>query len=87
MPKNRTMFGNDELTDPKLASWISKSKNNDAALCSLCKRAFCVSNGGLYQVLHHQKGAKHDGLSKALQQQPRLHVTWVLVTCLWAVLQ
>jgi hypothetical protein len=73
MPKRKTSFDDDWLSDSRFSSWIVKCKTSDGdAYCSLCKKTFSVSNGGISQVQQHQEGTKHASLVSASKQQPRL---------------
>jgi len=47
MPKRRTSFDDNWLTDCRFKSWIAKCKtSDDEAYCDLCKKLFLVNNGG-----------------------------------------
>jgi len=60
MPKCKTVFDNDWLTDSRYFNWISKCKANvEEAYCTLCKKSFAIGNGDIYKVLQHKHGGKH----------------------------
>ena len=57
--KNKCIFNDSWLIDPRFSLWIKKSNNKSKAYCNFCQKDFDISNMGIAALSSHALGKKH----------------------------
>ena len=67
--KDKCIFNENWLVDPRFKKWLKRSENKWTAYCEFCKKKIDISNMGISALTSHLSGQKQSKIASLRKSQ------------------